>query len=209
MPEKHGVRMLEGVQNRMFIHRAVLLRRVAVSLLLLYFGVMVDVGSHVYGTLEQGYYFTHIGYDIFPIPYKWGILFPAHADLDLLRSFIFFIFIGQGMWVLWVLLGIVYIVEPLIHWAYNIKREQRMKNRPVRTDRRERIGILTGIVALFSVYLSVTTFRINLGNYGLLPLIVVSSLSIMVIGFLVVEILNAIRKERRIIPSSQVPTYIS
>lgn len=194
---KHGTRIVAGIKQYINTRQATFVRRVVVILLLLYFAVMVDVGSHVYGTVAQGFYFANLGYDLFPLPYKWAVLLPVITELDPFRSFIFFTFIGQGMWVLWVLLGIIYIIEPLFHWAYNIMREQESKIRPVQSDKGERIGILTGMVAVISVYLSVATYRMNLMNYGLLPLIVVSSLSIVVVGFLVIEILNVIRKKTR------------
>ena len=195
-PEQVRNRVIESIKTQ----RAILVRRVAIILLLLYFAVMVDVGSHVYGTVNHGFYFTYLGYDIFPIPYQWAVLLPVITELDPLRSFIFFTFIGQGIWIVWALLGIIYIVMPLVHWAYNIKREPDSEIMQVRSDKVEKIGVITGIVAVLSVYLSVVTFRINLVNYGLLPLVLVSSLSIVVICFLVIEILNMIRNKTRKIP---------
>ncbi|KXH72011.1 MAG: hypothetical protein AM326_11340 [Candidatus Thorarchaeota archaeon SMTZ-45] len=195
-PEQVRNRVIESIKTQ----RAILVRRVAIILLLLYFAVMVDVGSYVYGTVDHGFYFTYLGYDIFPIPYQWAVLLPVITELDPLRSFIFFTFIGQGIWIVWALLGIIYIVMPLVHWAYNIKREPDSEIMQVRSDKVEKIGVITGIVAVLSVYLSVVTFRINLVNYGLLPLVLVSSLSIVVICFLVIEILNMIRNKTRKIP---------
>jgi len=174
--------------------RAILVRRAAIILILLYFAAMVDVGSHVYGTVTQGFYFTYGGYDIFPIPYTWSILFPVLVELDPLRSFIFYAFIGQGMWIVWTLLGSIYILMPLALWAYKIKKEQNSEIKQVRSNKDERIGVITGIVAVLSIYLSVETFWTNLGNYGLLPLMTVLSLSIVVSCFFVIEILNVIRK---------------
>lgn len=50
--------MLAGIQNRTLIHRAILVRRVAVVLLLLYFAVFVNTGSAVDGDFTNGFYFA-------------------------------------------------------------------------------------------------------------------------------------------------------
>ncbi len=174
--------------------RAILVRRAAIILILLYFAAMVDVGSHVYGTVTQGFYFTYLGYELFPIPYQGVIVFPVIVELDLLRSFIFYTFIGQGMWIVWTSLGIIYILMPFALWAYNTKKEQNSEIKQVRSNKDERIGVITGIMAVLSIYLSVETFWTNLGNYGLLPLVAILGLSIVIFCFLVIEILNVIRK---------------
>ena len=195
MSVKDNTGISTDIQQYIKTGHASFVRRLAVILLLLYFAAMVDVGRHVYGNVEQGFYFTYLGYEIFPLPYTWGVILPVIVDLDPLRSFIYFTFIRRGMWVLWVLIGIIYILDPLLHWAFNIRREQESKVRLVRSGKGERIGVITGLVAVIAVYLSVATYRINLGNYGLLPLIVVSSLSIVVIGFMAIEILNILRRK--------------
>jgi hypothetical protein len=197
---EHSTGIVTGIHQYINTRPATFVRRVVVILLLLYFAVMVDVGRHVYGTVEEGFFFTYLGYEIFPLPYTWGVLLPVIVELDPLRSFIYFTFIGQGMWALWVLIGIVYIVMPLLHWVYNIRREQEPKSGPVQSDMSESIGILTGLVSVISVYLSVVTYTRNVMNYGLLPLIVVSTLSIVVIGFVVDDMLNVDRKTTRRIP---------
>lgn len=195
VPAKYSTRVLAGIQNRIKTQRAAFVRRVAVILLLLYFAVMVDAGRAVMGDFTNGFYFGTSGYGLFPVPYRlppgWPslqVITPLHP----IEVFIYVVFIGQGIWIAWMSLSIIYIMMPLALWVYTTKGRPNSKTTQVQSERGEKVGVFTGIIAVLSVLLSVTTFSFsfNLENYGPLPLIVILGLSTVIIGFLLFEVKN-------------------
>lgn len=187
VPEKHSVRVLEGIQNWMFNHRTLVVRRVAVILLLLYFAVMVHAGSHVGGDVNQGFYFATPSFALFPFPY---VLPPGYVVILSIRPltpievFIYVVFIQLGIWMVWVILGIIYIMMPLVLRVYRTKTKVETQMTEVRSDRGEKIDVLTVTLVGLSAIFSVTTFSIgcNLENYGPLPLILVIGLSTVMVS---------------------------
>lgn len=180
---KNSTRVITGIQQYISTKRAAFVRRVAVILLLLYFAVMVDAGSYVRGDLESGFYFTNTGHGLFPFPYSGGFSYPVYVYFDPLSTFIYVVFIAQGIWIAWMSLGIIYIMMPLALWVYNTMGRLNSKTTQVRSDRVKKGDVLTRIFAGFSAIFSVTTFSIgyNLENYGPLPLILVLGLSTMMV----------------------------
>ncbi len=112
--------MLAGIQQYINTKRAAFVSRVAVILLLLYFAVLVDAGSHVSGDLAHGFHFPHSGYRLFPFPLSTVYLnAPVQIPLAPIEVFIYVVFIGQGIWIAWMSLGIIYIMMPLVRRVYS------------------------------------------------------------------------------------------
>ncbi len=175
VPAKYSNRVLAGIQHYIKTQSSAFVRRVAVVLLLLYFAVMVDAGSHVHGDLESGFNFPHAGYGLFPFPfpYSGGINLPMVVYFDPLLTFIYVVFIGQWIWIAWMSLGIIYIIMPIVQRALSTMRRPNMKS----THTREDVGVLTKLVVVLVVLPSVITYSINLEYYGPLPLILVLAIS--------------------------------
>ncbi len=194
---KYSTIVLASIQKYINTERAAFVRRVTNILLLLYFAVMVQAGGAVGGNYTSELYFGTPGYSLFPFPYS----LPSGSGIEQvlvplppIQVFIYVVFIGQGVWIAWMSLGIIYIMMPLVRWVYNTKYRPNTKSTHIQPERGEKVGVLTGIIALFPVLFSVATFSIpyNLVNYGLLPLIVVLGLSTVIIGFLFFEVKNII-----------------
>ena len=200
VPAEYSTRVLAGIQNRIKTQRVAIVRRVAVILLLLYFVVLVHAGSYVSENLDFGFFFGTSGYGLFPFPYHlphgWAALMVI-TPLDPIEVFIYVVFIGQGIWIAWMSLGIIYIMMPLALWVYTTKGRPNTETTQIQSEGVKKVGVLTGIIALFSVLLSVTTFSAyhNLGNYGLPPLILVLGLSTVIIGFLFFEVKNGNKQD--------------
>ncbi|MGY5865081.1 MAG: hypothetical protein RTV41_10795 [Candidatus Thorarchaeota archaeon] len=194
---KYSTIVLASIQKYINTERAAFVRRVANILLLLYFAVMVQAGRAVGGNYTSELYFGTPGYSLFPFPYSLPSGSPIEqvlVPLPPIQVFIYVVFVGQGVWIAWMSLGIIYIMMPLVRWVYNTKYRPNTKSTYIQPERGEKVGVLTGIIALFPVLFSVATFSLyyNLVNYGPLSLMVVLGLSTMIIGFLVFEVKNII-----------------
>ncbi len=207
LPAKYSTRVIKGIQQYINTKRAAFVRRVAVVLLLLYFAVMVFAGRAVGSDIMNGIYFGTPGYSLFPFPYSlpsgW-VIAQILVPLPPIQVFIYVVFTGQGIWIAWMSLGIIYIMMPLALWVYKTKGRLDSKTSQVQSESGKKVGVLTGIVALFPVLFSVATFSIyyNLVNYGLLPLIVVLGLSTVIIGFILIDVKNFTVQQREVSRSS-------
>nr|KXH72139.1 MAG: hypothetical protein AM325_09260 [Candidatus Thorarchaeota archaeon SMTZ1-45] len=129
--EENLTGILPHIRSWVFTHRALLVRRFVVLLLLLYLSIIVDVGSIVHWDQRNRrfeFYFPTPGYSLFPFPFK-----PSQGDgcpqvfceLNTIESFIFLVFLYQGVWVIWMFLGITYIVMPIPLFVYTTLKKNR------------------------------------------------------------------------------------
>ena len=189
-PLEGSTRVTKSIRHHIYLHRALVARRVAVLLLLLYFAVIVNAGSDVFLNTHNGVYSASLNTRLFPIPsIDFGFL-PAYRALPQIDVFIYIVFINQGIWIVWMLLGIIYIIMPLMVWAYRTLKRPISKSPQTLNKNEEKVGVLTGSIAVFSIALSVVTFGDNLMYYGPVPLVVVLGLSVALLGFILYEVLK-------------------
>ena len=188
--------VIKSIQHRIYLHRALVVRRIAVLLLLLYFSVLVDAGSGVFLDTVNGVFSASIGTTLFPIPFAGLRMLTAYVPLSQNDVLIYIIFVNQGIWNLWMLSGIIYIMMPLAIWGYRTIERPILKSKLEPHEKEEKVGIVTSTIAIFSIALSVATFsfHFNFMNYGPVPLVVVLGLSTVIVVALLYEILKRLQK---------------
>ncbi|MBN2229518.1 MAG: hypothetical protein JW779_07960 [Candidatus Thorarchaeota archaeon] len=91
-----------------------ILRRVFVLFLIIDLMGMVYVTRYVFGNLEDGFEWGSPGHVLFPFPYEWQTMVPVTQPLNPLETFTYVLFIANGLWLLWVTIGLLYIFSPYI-----------------------------------------------------------------------------------------------
>lgn len=193
--EQFNSGVIKDIKYHLGTNRNSVVRRITVLLLILYLFAMVNVGRYVYWDLWHGFSWASWSYTLFPFPTEMsGISLPVVMPLNPIEVFIYLFFIGQGIWVAWMFLGVLYIMMPLVRRGYsslgrfNSKPEQRS------SDIVEPVSRFTKSAAVLAVFLSTGTFIVNLAIYGPVVLLVVLGLSIVVFWSLLVEDRNVTSK---------------
>lgn len=178
------MRMISNFQDSFRLHRELISRRLVVLLLLLYLSALVDIGHIILGDLRTGFYYGNYGYVLFPFPSNPSFLLPVITPVPLIEAIIYTIFIYQGIWIAWSLLGILYIMMPLLLRLYRIRKGTAAAPRLEEKEKRTRLGIITGMLAFLSIVFSVGTFSIenNLHSYGPMPFLVAIGISALLVG---------------------------
>jgi hypothetical protein len=183
--------VIEGIKNHIGTHRDSVVRRITVLLLILYFYAMVNVGRYIAWDPAHGLTWTSGGYSLFPIPFDslslGYIVTPALEQLNPFDIFIYVIFIEQWFWVVWMFLGVLYIMMPLVRRGYFSLGRFDSKPDQKPSDIVEPISRFTKSTSVLTVLLSTMTFIFNLSVYGPLLLSVVLGLSIVVFWILFIE----------------------
>lgn len=189
-------RVIKSIPHRIYLHRALVVRRLAVLLLLLYFAVLVDAGSSVFRDSINGLYSGGMSMWLFPFPSVGYRMLPAYVPLTQIDVFIYIVFINQGIWIAWMLPSVIYIMMPLPLWAYRTLKRPISKSTKVPHEKEERVGSLTSAIVIFSIVLSVATFsfHINLVNYGPVPLVVVLGISTTLVFTIFYEVLKRLQR---------------
>ena len=178
---------IRSIQHRIYTSRKLTARRIAVLLFFLYLAVLVDVGGAVLGDLRTGFYYGNYGNTLFPYPHNEGFLLPVITPVPPIEAFIYAVFVYQGIWIAWTVLGIIYIMAPLGIRAYRALRGPASELAQVNQEKEEKIGALTGMLAFLSILFSVATLSIdtNLHLYGFMPFLVALGLSSLLVGVLI------------------------
>jgi hypothetical protein len=148
---------------------------------------LVDFEGAVIGDLRTGFYYGSYGYTLFPYPHWRSILLPVMTPLPPIEAFIYAVFVYQGIWIAWTALGIIYVMMPLVIWAYRTIGRPASRLAQVQQEKEEKIGVLTGMLAFLSILLSVMTLGIetNLSYYGFMPFLAALGLSSILVGVLI------------------------
>ena len=91
--------------------------RVVVIILMLYLAVMVSVADRgLVGNLFDGFSWRSTGWSLFPIPldpawWTWGVYWMV-VPLSPLELLVYLVFVGNGIWIFWEVVGAAYIVYP-------------------------------------------------------------------------------------------------
>lgn len=94
--------------------RGPILRRVVVVVLLIYLLALVPFARGIGGDLAEGFYWTYSGHRLFPIPVDFHSMLPMTEDLTPIDQFVYVVFMWNGMWVVWTVVALFYIVYPLL-----------------------------------------------------------------------------------------------
>ena len=87
--------------------------------------VMVSVASQgLRGSIFDGFFWPYSGWSLFPIPLNpdWygGGLLPAVYPLSSIELLVYLVFVGHGVWIIWELIAVVYIVYPWSSFVQSI-----------------------------------------------------------------------------------------
>ena len=188
-PLQGSIRMFKHAQDSLRSHRELIARRLAVLLLLLYLSALVDIGHVILGNLRTGFYYGNFGYVLFPFPSNPSILLPVITPVPLVEAIIHTIFIYQGIWIAWASLGILYIIMPLLLRGYRVVRGTTVVLGLEEGEKKARMGIITGILALLSIVFSLGTFSIenNLRSYGPMPFLATIVISAILVGVMFMD----------------------
>jgi hypothetical protein len=189
-------RVTKSTPHRIYLQRALVVRRLSVFLLLLYFAVLVDAGSGIFLDSVNGVYSGGIAVWLFPIPSVGLRMVPAYVPLTQIDVIIYLVFINQGIWIAWMLPSIIYIIMPLPLWAYRTFARPISRPVEIQHEKEEKVGILTSAIAIFSILLSVATFsfELNLGHYGPIPLVLVLGISVTLVFAILYEVLKRFQR---------------
>ncbi len=179
--------VIEGIKDLIGTHRDSVVKRITVLLLILYLFAMVNVGRYVFGDLWNGLHWTSWSYTLFPIPTEILSSLPVEITLNPIEAFIYLLFIGQGIWVAWMSLGVLYIMMPLVRRGYSSLGRFNSEPKQKPSVIVEPVGLFTRSTSVLTVLLSTVTFIFNLAVYGPLLLSVVLGLSIVVLWILFVK----------------------
>ena len=183
--------VIEGIKDLIGSHRDSVVKRSTVLLLILYLSAMVNVGRFVSGDIWNGLFWTSSGFSLFPIPINYLSLgygnAPVFTQMNPFDIFIYVIFIEQWFWVVWMFLGVLYIMMPLVRRGYFSLSRFNSKPDQKPSDIVEPVSRFTKSASVLTVLLSTYTFIFNLAVYGPLLLSVVLGLSIVVFWILFVE----------------------
>ena len=114
-------------------------KRIGVIILMIYLAVLVYVANEgLTGDIFTGFYWRSGGWSLFPIPFNpswfgWGTA-TVFVPLTILELLVYLVFVGHGIWILWEILGIVYIIYPWSSFLQSIVS----KGKPIVTDRLRR-----------------------------------------------------------------------
>jgi len=96
------------------LNRWAKIRRFIVVILLADLIIMVWFGRVITGNPLDGFYWPYPNKILFPIPMDFGSMIPVFSPLNPVDAFVYTIFIYGGLWILWLLVGILYVVYPFI-----------------------------------------------------------------------------------------------
>ena len=182
---------IKSVKRHIGIYRSSLVRRITVLLSILYLLAMVNVGQHIFWDPAVGLTWSSSGYALFPIPIDLRSLgyfvTPMHYHLSPFDIFIYMIFVGQWFWAAWMLLGVLYIMIPIVRRGYTSWDRFNSKPEQKPSDTVGPVSRFTKSTSILTVLLSTGTFIFNLAVYGPLLLSIVLGLSIVVFWILFVE----------------------
>ena len=165
--------VIKGIKCYIGTNRDSVVRRITVLLLIPYLFAMVNMERFVHGDIWNGFYWPSWSYMLFPIPIETQGVLPVEIALNPIDAFIYLFFIGHGIWVAWMILGVLYIMMPIVRRGYSSLGSFNSKPEQKASDIVEPVSRFTKSAAVLAVFLSIGTFIANLVIYGPVPLSVV------------------------------------
>ncbi len=108
---------LNNEENDSVVREILTRRRAIVLTLELYILLLLPVGLHITGDPLNGFYWPSSGFSLFPIPIGNGPE-PAFMPLSSIDAVITVMFLWNGLWILWLIVGTSYITLPVIKKYY-------------------------------------------------------------------------------------------